>query len=77
MPLFVYNPLEVKPKSTKYIFGPALMAIWSKALPLIASCLSHCPVSNPIRACEKVASDLGLGGGFCWVLQFPPPLTTG
>ena len=28
-------------------------------------------------ACEKVASDLGLGGGFRRVLQFPPLLTTG
>ena len=27
--------------------------------------------------CEKVASDLELGGGFHWVLWFPPPLTTG
>ena len=28
-------------------------------------------------ACENVASDLGLGGGFYGVLQFPLPLTTG
>ena len=28
-------------------------------------------------ACEKVASDLGLGGGFRCVLRFPPLLTTG
>ena len=28
-------------------------------------------------ACEKVASDLGLVGGFLWVHQFPPPVTTG
>ena len=27
------------------------------------------------RACEKVASDLGLGGGFRRVLRFPPLLT--
>ena len=26
-------------------------------------------------ACKKVASGLGLGGGFRWVLQFPPPVT--
>ena len=26
---------------------------------------------------EKVACDLGLGGVFCWVLWFPPLLTTG
>ena len=30
-----------------------------------------------ITACEKVASDLGLGGGFPQVLWFPPPVTTG
>ena len=28
-------------------------------------------------ACEKDASDLGFGGGFRWVLQFPPPVTNG
>ena len=28
-------------------------------------------------ACCKVASDLGLGGGFPRVLWFPPPGTTG
>ena len=28
-------------------------------------------------ACEKVASELGLGGGFRRVLRFPPQLTTG
>ena len=32
---------------------------------------------QPLGACEKVASDLGLGGGFCRVLRFPPLLTTG
>ena len=26
---------------------------------------------------QKVASDLGLGGGICQVLRFPPQLTTG
>ena len=30
----------------------------------------------PVWACEKVASDLGLGGGLCGVLQFPPLFTT-
>ena len=29
------------------------------------------------RVCEKVASDLGLGGVFHWVFQLPPPVTTG
>ena len=31
----------------------------------------------PLRACEKVASALGLGGGFCQVLRFPQQITTG
>ena len=34
-------------------------------------------VRIPASACEKVASDLGLGGGFHGVLRFPPLLTTG
>ena len=29
------------------------------------------------RACEKVTSDLGLGGGFPRILRFPQLLTTG
>ena len=33
--------------------------------------------SRPVGACEKVASDLELGGGFRRVLRFPPPVTTG
>ena len=37
----------------------------------------HCSDSNPGPACEKVANDLELGGGFCWALWFPPPLTNG
>ena len=41
------------------------MAVWPKAPPLTAI------------VCEKVASDLGLGGGFRRVLQFSPLLTTG
>ena len=31
-------------------------------------------VQNPPGTCEKVASDLRLGGGF---RRFPPPVTTG
>ena len=26
--------------------------------------------------CEKVASDLGLGSSFCWVIWFPKPIST-
>ena len=33
------------------------------------------PNPNPGRACERVASDLGIGGVFQRVLQFLPPLT--
>ena len=52
-------------------FGPALMAVWSKALPLTASCLSPLPGFESLPG--QVASDLGLGGGFRRVLWFPPP----
>ena len=34
-------------------------------------------VRIPVWTCEKVASNLGLGGGFCRILRFPPLLTTG
>ena len=50
--------------------GPVIMAVWSKPLPLIASYLQNCPGSNLGRACEKVANDLGLGGGFRLVSSF-------
>ena len=46
-------------------------AVVPKALPMIASRLS------PNGACEKVASDLGIGGCFCRVLRFCPPVTAG
>ena len=51
----------------------------SRVLPQTSSCLL--PLALPRfeslpGACEKVASDLGLGSGFCWVLQFPLSLTT-
>ena len=37
------------------------MAVWSKELPLTAY---RCPGLNRPKACDKVASDLGLGDGF-------------
>ena len=43
----------------------------------IASCLSPLPGFKSRRVCEKVASDLGLGGGFRRVLRFPLPMKTG
>ena len=53
-----------------FSFWPTLMAVWSKALPLIASCLliTTTPLWIPPGACEKVASDLGLGSGFHQIL---------
>ena len=53
------------------------MAMRSRALP---SCLSALPgfetrACENTRACEKVASDLGLAGRR--VVQFPPAVTTG
>ena len=67
---------------TKLHIGAALMALWSYALSLTASCLSPMPefeYRSPVSvvACEKVSRDLWLGGHFCQVLRFPPPLTTG
>ena len=54
------------------------MAEWSKALPLTVGNLS--PLSgarNLAEAFDKVASDLSLGGRFCWVhLRFPQTFTT-
>ena len=41
------------------------MAVWSKALPTTASCLSPLTVvESSAGASEKIPSDLGLGGGF-------------
>ena len=57
-----------------------LIAIWEGncpdgrvAFPLTASCL----LPLPDGVYEKVARYLGLGRDFRWVLQFPPPATTG
>ena len=36
----------------------------------------HRVLNQANTVCEKVASDLGLGGGFLRVLQFPTPVTT-
>ena len=44
--------------------GSSLMAKWSKAMPM--------PVARiliPAEVCEKVASDMGLGGRLCHVLH--------
>ena len=57
--------------------GPALMAVWSKALPPTASSLTTVPVRIPFGECEKDVRDLGLGSGFCRVHRFTPPVTTG
>ena len=40
------------------------MAVWSEAPPLTASCLSPLPGFESRPGHVKVASDLGLGGGF-------------
>ena len=40
------------------------MAVWSKALPLAALCLSPLASFESHLSGEGVASDLGLGGGF-------------
>ena len=53
------------------------MVVWSKTLPLTVSCLSPLSGFESHAGREKVASDLGLGGAFCQVLQFPPLVTAG
>ena len=40
-------------------------------------CVTTAWVRIPAWACEKVASDLGLDGGFCRVLRIPSLFTTG
>ena len=53
-----------------HLYGPALMAEWSKALPLTTSCLSPLPgFESHLGTCEKVTCDLRLGGGFRRILQ--------
>ena len=54
-----------------------MIAEWSRVLLLTAHYLSPLPDSKLGRACDKVASDMGLGSGFCWVLQFPQLISTG
>ena len=58
--------------SLKSLRRAALVAVWSEALSLTTHGLESEPGAN-----EKVTSDKGLGGGFRWVLRFPPTVTTG
>ena len=60
------------------VSGPALMTVWSKALPLAASCLSSLPGFEfwPGHV-RKVSVTLGEAVVFRRVLQFPPPVSTG
>ena len=53
------------------------VAKWSRVSPLSAHCLSHqCQVSHQLRACKKVASDLGLGSRVFITREgfFPSPI---
>ena len=54
------------------------MALWFKALPLTASCLSPLSEfeSHPPGPCEKLPSDMGIDGVFRHVILFSPPITT-
>ena len=58
--------------------GGALMAVWSKELPLTASCPSPLPgfEAQPGHV-RKLPVTLGLGGQVCRMLLFPPPVATG
>ena len=55
-----------------------MMAEWSKALPINVLCLSTLP-GFVHRACDKVTSDLGLGGYFrrVRIFRFPSFIPTG
>ena len=55
---------------------PDGQAVWGAATGCYLS-LTTAWVRNPAGAYEKLASDLGIGGDFCQLLRFPPPLTTG
>ena len=75
--IFFYQPLRRidtsfwwLDTSFMWLSGPALTAVWSKAPPATDCTLSLTTacVRIPTWACEKVASDLGLGGGFRQVL---------
>ena len=49
-------------------------------LPPESQVVDHCSRHRcllPAEICKKVASEFGLGGVFCQVLWFPPPITTG
>ena len=70
------NSSGIQHCSLTLVNGVSLMAVWFKALPLTASCLSPLSGFVPTWACEEVASDLGLGGVFRQVLRFTQLSTT-
>ena len=50
----VVFPTHINTTLTTYNMGPALTAVWSKASPLTARCLSPCMGSNPgLGLCES------------------------
>ena len=57
------------------LHGSALMAVGLRRCHWLLAVSHHCPGSYPIWACEKVASDMGLGSAFCRILRFPPPVS--
>ena len=58
-----------------YISGLPRWSCGVEALSVTASCFTPLPgIETLPGACGKVASDLGLGDGFCRVLRFPPQL---
>ena len=56
--------------------GPALTAVRSGAATDCTLSITSACVRIPAWACEKVASDSGLGGGFIRVLWFPQLLAS-
>ena len=56
------------------LFISGMQIEWSlNTLPALTACFLS-PL--PGRACEKAASDFGLGDGVHQILRFPPPFTT-
>ena len=79
MPGFEYRPGDVR--KLPVTWSPAKVftryyKLSSATSNWLVSTLNARYLSPLTGACEKVASDLRLGGDFHRVLRFPPPLTT-
>ena len=75
--LRLYYGRKSDDKRSLYSQGSAMMAVWFTDCTLSLTTTWVRIMASVAWACENVASDLGLGGGFRRVLWFPPLLTTG